>query len=449
MNPRTSSAASSDSASPEPLSGRRSSGVSRRRFLKGSLASVAALSAAPSWAGARPAGANERIHFGVVGVGGMGSGHVRSLVKRGPEDNVKVLAVCDVYQRRVTRSQAACEGDGYLDYRRLLDRKDIDAVLIATPDHWHGKISIDAMESGKHVFCEKPMTHTVEQALEVRDAVRRLKKVFQVGPQGTGNDRYWKAGEAIRGGRIGKVTWAQASYNRNARICLFNSHQQIDPTAGPDKTGEDYIDWDMWLGHAWGLAPKIDWTPEHFFRFRKYWPYNGGVATDLLYHKLAPLLLAIRGPAGEYPQRVCATGGQYIEKDGRDIPDTFLMTASYPSEFSVFLVSTLTNDAQLPERIYGRHGTMDLDGDPVLRSNGDFAEEFKAKNGGATEARIATEGRRDMEGNFIDAIRGKGELHCNADLGAATMVAIKLAVDSYRLEKTMVWDSENERLARS
>ncbi len=109
---------------------------------------------------------------------------------------------------------------------------------------------------------------------------------------------------------------------------------QIEPNAGPQATGEDHIDWDMWLGHKWGLAPKIPWNPEHFFRFRKYWPYNGGVATDLLYHKLAPLLIAVAGANGEYPWRVNASGGLYIEKDGRDIPDTFLMTADYPSEWS-------------------------------------------------------------------------------------------------------------------
>ena len=106
----------------------------------------------------------------------------------------------DVYQRRLSRAKAACKGDGYLDYRRLLDRKDIDAVLIATPDHWHGKISIDAMQAGKHVYCEKPMTHTVQQAIEVRDAVKRYKKVFQVGPNATASDGYWKAARGDRGG---------------------------------------------------------------------------------------------------------------------------------------------------------------------------------------------------------------------------------------------------------
>jgi predicted dehydrogenase len=422
--------------------------ITRRRFLEGAALAAGAGALAGLPAPARGAGgANERIRFGVVGCGGMGTGHVHSLVKRGAEDNIQVVAVCDVYRRRITRAVEAAPGaEGVADYRRIIDRKDIDAVLIATPDHWHGKISIEAMESGKHVYCEKPMTHTVEQAIQVRDAVRRTGKVFQVGPQATGQDKYWQAQEAIRGGRVGKVTWAQGSYNRNARVCLFNDHQRIDPTAGPEKDGEDHIDWDLWLGHQWGLAPKIPWTPEHFFRFRKYFPYNGGVATDLLYHKLAPLLLAIAGPKGEYPLRVNACGGLYIEKDGRDIPDTFLLTADYPSEFSVFLVSTLTNDSQLGDRIYGKHGTIDLDGDePVLRANGDFGPEFKAGNEGKDEIRLATKPRRDMEGNFIDCLRGGGELHCNAELGAATMVAIKLAVESYRQRKSMLWDAKGEK----
>ena len=202
----------------------------------------------------------------------------------------------------------------------------------------------------------------------------------------------------------------------------------------------------MWLGYKWGLAPKIPWNAEHFFRFRKYWPYNGGVATDLLYHKLAPLLIAIAGPDGEYPSRVNANGGLYIEKDGRDIPDTFLMTADYPSEWSLFLVSTLTNDAGLPDRIYGKHGTMELGGDPVLKVNGPFAEEFKAKNDGQVEVKLATKQRRDLEGNFIDVLRGKDKLACNAALGCATMVAIKMAVESYRQKKTMLWDAKAEKV---
>jgi predicted dehydrogenase len=422
--------------------------LTRRQFVKTSALALGSVSLAsvPTAIPAAAFGANDCIRVGVIGCGGQGTGHVHSLVKRSTDDNIKVVAVSDVYQRRVTRAKDICKGEGYLDYRTLLEQKDIDAVLIATPDHWHGKISIDAMESGKHVYCEKPMTHTVEQALQVRDAVKRYKKVFQVGPNAVASDTYWKAREAIQKGRIGKATWVHGSYNRNARICLFNEHQKIDPTAGPDKTGEDYINWDMWLGYEWGLAPRITWTPDHYFRFRKYWPYNGGVATDLLYHKLAPLLIAMAGANGEYPARVNACGGLYIEKDGRDIPDTFLLTADYPSEWSIFLVSTLTNDAGLPDRIFGKYGTMELGGEVKLRFNGDFQEEFTKVNDDKLETSIAAEPRRDLEGNWIDAMRGKGTVFCNEDLGCSTMVAIKMAVESYRQRKTLLWDAAKEEV---
>lgn len=416
--------------------------VSRRSFIKSGAFAAAAISI-------RAFGANDRIRIGVIGCGGMGTGHLHDLVGRSSSENVEVVAVSDVYQRRLSRARDIAKCEGYLDYRKLLDRRDIDAVLIATPDHWHGKISIDAMDAGKHVYCEKPLTHTVEQAIAVRNAVRKTKKILQVGPNATAEDGYWQAHKAIQNGRIGKVTWAHGSYNRNARICLFNEHQKIDPSAGPDKSGDDFIDWNMWLGHEFGLAPKIPWTPEHFFRFRKYFPYNGGVATDLLYHKLAPLLIAIAGANGEYPLRVNASGGLYIEKDGRDIPDTFLMTADFPSEWSLFLVSTLTNDAGIPDRIYGKHGAMDLGGEPLLRFNGDFKEEFRSKNEGKEELRLSAQKGRDLKGNWIDVMRGKDTLRCNVELGTATMVAIKMAVESYRQRKTLLWDAKNEKVVVS
>ena len=424
--------------------------LSRRKFIKaaGAATGSAALGTVTVMAGAGARGANERIRFGVIGCGGMGTGHVGSLTSRAEKDNVRVVAVSDVYRRRITRAAGVCHGEGFADYRRLLDNRDIDAVLIATPDHWHGKIAEDALEAGKHVYCEKPMTHTTDQAVHLRNVARRHpKQVLQVGPNATADDAFWKAHEAIKAGRIGKVTWAQSSYNRNARVCLFNTHQTIDPTAGPDRSGEDYIDWDMWLGHRWGLAPKIPWNPEHFFRFRKYWPYNGGVATDLLYHRLAPLLIAIAGPNGAYPTHVNAAGGQYIEKGGRDIPDTFLLTIDYPQEFSIFLVSTLTNDTPLPTRIYGKFGTLDLD-DLTLRANGDMTDEFKAANDGKTEVKLTRSDRRDMEGNFIDVIRSgrTGDLNCNVELGAATMVAIKMGVEAYRQRKTMAWNGTREKM---
>src|SRR5207253_2023293 len=219
-----------------------------------------------------------------------------------------------------------------------------------------------------------PWSSPCKSAMRLSD-IRRLFKSGRTRPPATltgkRGKRLLKDGLARRPGSMPVTIVMPGS------VCSMST--KIDPTAGPDKTGEDYIDWDMWLGNKWGLAPKIPWTPEHFFRFRKYWPYNGGVATDLLYHKLAPLLIALAGPNGAYPSRVNACGGLYVEKDGRDIPDTFLMTADYPNEFSIFLVSTLTYDAGLPDRIYGKYGTLDLGGEPRLQFNAKFKPEFNAR----------------------------------------------------------------------
>lgn len=429
-----------------------SNSSSRRTFIK----TAAAASAAATVVGLSPAsakGANDRINFAVIGTGGMGTGHLQGLVDMASEENINIAAVCDVYKRRLNRSVKICSDKGiktepFMDYRKVLDRKDIDAVLIATPDHWHSTISIDAMAAGKNVYCEKPMTLTIEQAIQVRDAVKRYNKVFQVGPQATSEDSHWKAQEIIKAGKLGKVTWAMASYNRNIRGCGFNNWFRIDETAGPDKTGEDYVDWDMWLGWKLGLAPRIPWNPEHFFRFRKYFQYNGGVATDLLYHAMAPLLLSIAGDNGEYPKRVNANGGLYIEKnDGRDIPDVFMMAADFPSEFTINLVSVLTNDTSIPKQIFGKYGTYTFgDKATTMAGNGDFVEEFRANNNGYDQVTIHTEKRRDMKGAFIDAIRLGTKVNCNVDLGCATMVAIKMAVESYRQGKTLYWDAQNEKV---
>jgi len=448
---------------PRPLS------LSRRRFL-GSAAAAAAVAALPARSWARIAGAGSRLRVGVIGTGGMGTSHLHDFMGRRDKDNVEVTRVCDVYRRRLSDAVGvigATAAAGTLEYREVLDDRELDAVLIATPDHWHVKMAIEAMDAGKHVYVEKPLSLTVEQALQCRAAVRRTGRVLQVGPQGTSEDRWWKAGEAIRAGRIGKVSWSQGAYCRNSREGQFNwgIDERAAPTAPRDS--EDFVWWDRWLGHEWGLAEDIPWNPDHFFRFRKYFAYNGGVATDLLYHKLAPLLLAISGPQGEYPRRVVAAGGQYVERDGRDIPDTFQMSVDYPSGHTVVLASVMTNDVGLEDMIRGQWGTMTFGDGPVIREQGTWWPEFRKVNGGlfeqhlvagedgverpepppgAAEFRLFTAPRRDHKGNFFDAIRDGAPLHCGVDLGCATMVAIKMAVESYRRNKVLLWDAAAERV---
>ena len=448
-------------------------GLSRRSFIRTTALAAGAAWAMPAVSYARVLGANDRLNFGVIGTGGMGTGHLHSLVGRKDAENVAVIHVCDVYRRRLNNSIKVIGGtsnSGTMEYREVLDNKDVSTVLIATPDHWHTKIAIEAMQAGKDVYCEKPLSHTIEQAIECREAVKKTGRILQVGPQATSDACTWKAREAIGAGRIGKVCWSQGAYCRNSRGGQFNWPIDPDATPNQDKGAEGYVDWDRWLGHQWGLAPKIPWNADHFFRFRKYFAYNGGVATDLLYHKLSPLLLAITGENGEYPKRVVASGGKYLEKDERDIPDTFMMMVDYPSEHTVVLVSVMTNDVGLDTVIRGQHGTIEMPGGNAalkIREQGEWWTEFRKDNadkvqskmvknekgeehpepgpGGAT-FELASGEHRDHMNSFIDAIRGKGKLSCNVDLGASVMVAIKMGVEAYRQNKVMLWDAKAEKM---
>lgn len=434
--------------------------VSRRTFLKtAALASPMLAMPAASWA--RIVGSNDRINIGAIGTGGMGTAHLSSLLQKQAAENIKITMVCDVYRKRLNNAVQMIGGNassGVMEYEKVLDNKDVNAVIISTPDHWHTKIAIEAMESGKDVYVEKPLSHTIEQAIQCRNAVRKTGRVLQVGPQRTSENRWWEAGKAIKSGRIGPVVWSQGSYCRNSREGQFN--WPIDPKASPTAAAgsEDYVDWDRWLGHKHGLAPKIDWNADHFFRFRKYYAYNGGVATDLMYHWLCPLLLAIHGPDGAYPRRVMSGGGQYIEKDGRDIADTMLLTADYDTH-SVFLSSVMVNDVGVPEMIRGQRGQLEPIGDGWRATEqGTWKPEFRESNKDMLPKDLKDDARasftieakgdkdgRDHEENWIDAIRGKAKPNCNVELGCAVMVAIKMGVESYRQSKVFSWDSKSEK----
>ncbi len=441
--------------------------LSRRHFLQVS-AGVAASAMLPAASWGRLSGSADRLNIAVIGTGGQGRFHVGHLAQMGGSENVRIGMICDVYRRAQKRAQEVLAGvdkaavlpdkDCVIEYERVLDNKDINAVVIATPDHWHTKIAIEAMQAGKDVYVEKPLSHTIEQAIACRDAVRKTGRVLQVGPQRTSENRWWKAGEAIKANRIGPVVWSQGSYCRNSREGQFN--WTIDPDAGPQNKpdADGYIDWDRWLGHKYGLAEKIPYNDEHFFRFRKFYAYNGGVATDLMYHWLSPLLLAIHGQNGAYPRRVMAGGGQYIEKPGphnaRDIADTMLLTADYDTH-SVFLSSVMVNDIGVPEMIRGQHGQMQPDSKGwQINEQGTWAPEFRKTNadmlkddkkGGFLLECSGDKDGRDHSQNWLDAIRGKAKPNCNAELGCAVMVAIKMGVESYRQSKTFTWDAKTEK----
>lgn len=389
----------------------------------------------------RVLGANDRIRVGVIGVGGMGGGHLRALVRNSTSFNCEVVAVCDIFSKRreYAANHAACTG--YLDYRDVLERKDVDAVVIATPDHWHAPISIDAMHAGKDVYCEKPMTYTAEEAVDVAKTCDKTGAVMQIGSQYTSLDCYWRARQAIADRRIGKVIWAQSSFCRNSRDGEWNYF--IDPEGN-----EQTIDWKRFLG----ARPKRPFDPARFFRWRKYWDYSGGIATDLMFHRLAPLVNAI-GPS--FPSRVTASGGIWQQKDGREVPDTFFLNIDYPAEHTVCLLSSMCNDHGLETCIHGLHGTLFInetsdsgaDGGITLRAQGDWKEEFKAANGGQEKVDEASlpgpfkDWYLDHMANFMECVRTRNKPNCHAWLGAMVMVAVAAGVKAYRQQKVIAVNS--------
>ena len=407
--------------------------LTRRDFLKGAAGAAIAMGLPTVMATPRALGANDRIHLGLIGCGGMGFGHLQDFVKMGKDgtENVEMIAVSDIFQPRMDSGCKTCGGQAFHDYRKLLELKDLDGVVIATPDHWHSRMTIDAMEAGLDVYCEKPMTLYWEQAKEVYQAAQRTGRVVQVGSQGTQDPRWLQANELIRKGALGKLLWSQTSISRNSRDGEWN-YYGIDHNAGPHN-----LDWKAFLGPA----PQRPYDPERFFRWRKYWDYSGGIATDLFTHVLHALELAL-GP--EFPKRVVAGGGIYVHKD-REVPDTFHAIIDYPSEHSVVVVSSMENEQGVPVVIRGHEATMYLSGGDIkISPERLFADEREEMSVPVPGVAVGDHYQHRM--NFLQCMRTREKPRCNVELGYKVTTAIALAVRSYRENKAMCFDPVKQEL---
>ena len=342
--------------------------VSRRGFLETAGAATGAAVAAgafphPAIGGVK--GANEQINIGILGPGGRAQEHIRILGHLKDETKgVDIIGLCDVWDgnderqsRGLYYSAKKCGLDPQgkdkdritKDYRRLLECKDVDAVLIATPDHWHAKMSIDAMEAGKDVYCEKPMTHTIDEARRVAETVKKTKQVFTVGVQSTADPRWKMANQMITEGKIGHVMQGQTSYYRNSNDGQWR-YYGLSKDMNP-KT----VDWKMFLGTEFGLAPDMPFNRAKYAQWRCYWDFGGGMYTDLFVHQLTHLIQAM---GVRFPRRVVGAGGLYLEYDGRDVPDMATVVADYDEGCQVLISATMCNDVQLPEVIRGHTATI-------------------------------------------------------------------------------------------
>jgi predicted dehydrogenase len=290
------------------------SSSTRRHFLQ---TSTAAGLAVPALSGQtqRTIPVNDRIQIALIGAGGMGSGDVESALA---QPGVELVAASDIYGGRLIRAKERW-GAGIFttrDYREVLARPDIDAVIIGTPDHWHAQIAIDAMNQGKDVYVEKPMVQKVEDGHRVVEAQKKSGRILQVGSQRVSSIVYEKAKDLLKQGVIGQVNMVEAWWDRNSALGAWQ--YSIPPDASPQT-----IDWDRFIGPA----PKHKFEPIRLFRWRNYRDYGTGVAGDLFVHLFSGMHY-ILGSLG--PTRVFATGGLRFWKDGRDVPDVMLGLYEYP-----------------------------------------------------------------------------------------------------------------------
>ena len=296
---------------------------------------------------ARPVAANDHLQIALIGAGGQGMGDTKSAVQ---VPGVKLVAVADCYDGRLARSKELWGNDIFTtrDYSEILARKDIDAVIIGTPDHWHKQASIDAMKAGKDVYCEKPMIHLYADGPEMIEASKATGRILQIGSQRVSSALYIKAKELLAAGAIGKLNMVTARWDRNSSLGAWNY------TVPPDASAET-CDWQRFLG----TAPKIPFNAEHFFQWRKWKAYGSGVAGDLFVHLFSGTHF-ITGAHG--PTQGMATGALRYWKDGRDALDVLLGLFDYREGFNLSLRVNFVDGGEESEGLVftGDEGTMEI-----------------------------------------------------------------------------------------
>jgi predicted dehydrogenase len=430
----------------------------RREFLKKTATAAAALAAAPllrptlygqAPAAGRVLGANDRINVGFIGVGGQGlNAHV--LISKGnlQANNIAQVAVCDVWPKRVAAAKDFIEKDvpgakaeTFADYRKLIERKDIDAVVIATHDPIHAEACIAAMESGKHVYCEKPLTRYLDEVFAVQDTVKKTGKILQVGSQGCSAAAWHKAAALITEGRIGQLVWAQGYYCRNNPKGEWNYPIDADATAAS-------VDWERWLGP---VKKRVPFSADHYFRWRKYYPYCAGLLGDLMPHRLHPLMLAMGKP--EFPSRVVSIGTKNVHPDKntpgtpeRNVPEHVELLAEFPSGVSLMLACSTVNARSPGFALYGHHATLEVgtSGERLeLKPEKEFADEVDPES---FDGLKPTEDIGAHHANWFACIRTSKQPNCGIDLAVRVQTVISLAEMSDRLGIACHFDEKTRKV---
>jgi predicted dehydrogenase len=396
---------------------------SRRHFL-GKVASGIATIAAP----AAVLGANDRIRLGIIGAGARGMDIVREAIAA---PNTEFVAFADAYTRRLEDAKkVAPEAKTYLDYRYLLEDKSVDAVLIATPQHLHCEHFVASLDAGKHVYQEKTMAFTVEHARQMRAAHKKAgNRVVQIGHQACSSGTVQDALEFSSGGKLGTITAIHMHMYRNTP----HGKPQWSRPVYPDMTPENVL-WKSFLGDA----PQRDFDANRYVNWRFFWDYSGGNVYENMCHQVAFWYKVLNL---QIPKTVMMTGGVYLWKDGREVPDTMNVAMDQPEEMLISWDSGFGNNALgSGENVLGTDGT-------IMRSQQIRYAPQKVNRPDGTEliGQSKTAPGAHMR-NFLDSIRGAATPNCPFDVGYRTSIACRMAVDSYRLGRTVRWDAQAEKI---
>lgn len=291
---------------------------------------------------------SDPVRLGIIGFGSRGEELVNA--SKQEDLNIEYRGVCEVFDRRMERGLAltGSSAKAYSHYIELLESKDIDAVIIATPDHWHARMAMEAARRGKHIYLEKCMTRTPEEARSLRDEVKRNGVVFQLGHQGRQRDLNHKARELIAGGTLGVITLVETTTNRNDPLSGWTIPNDEIANSGS-------IDWEQFQEPA---EVKVPFSKERYYAWRNYWDYGTGMSGDLLTNEFDAMNMIL--DLG-IPESAIATGGLYAHRDGREVPNVFNASFEYPAKELTFLYSgTLASGIPRGTLVMGREATLEL-----------------------------------------------------------------------------------------
>ena len=405
---------------------------SRRNFLGKVATGLGTLAAAP----ARVLGANDRIRVGFIGFGDRATellNHVRAC------SSAEAVAFCDVYNKQLDRARSLVPGAAaYLDHRRMLEDRSIDAIIIATPQHLHAEHFCASIDAGKHVYQEKTMAFTVEHAKRMRAAFLKDggRHVVQIGHQSCSfghmaDVRQFLPDPARTSELMGKITAIDMRMFRNTP----HGKPQWSRTARitPDVNPENVL-WKSFLGEA----PDREFDANRYMNWRYFWDYSGGNVYENMCHQVSFWYKAL---GLQIPRMATMTGGTYLWKDGREVPDTMSVSLEQPEEILISWVSGFGNNQPgVTEEVLGDNGTITRDNQVRYAP-----QKINRPDGNEMTGRATHTPQVHMQ-NFLDCIRDRREPNCPFELGFRVSIASRMAVDSYRLGRTLSWDAKREEI---